>query len=60
MEQSLNNWNFRKRKYLGYGNSLMICGSTPALGEWQLDRAVPMQWTDWDNWEASLLVPDQF
>lgn len=44
---------FRVRRSTAYGDRLVLLGSTPALGKWDLNRAVPCAWTSGDVWVAS-------
>ena len=40
-----------------YGSEFLLVGSHPNLGGWELDRAVPMSWTNGDVWQARLPSP---
>ena len=35
-----------------YGSRIAVVGSSPALGSWRLDRAVPMAWSTGDVWRS--------
>lgn len=37
-----------------YGESLRLVGSTHKLGDWSVERALPMGWTDGNVWVAKL------
>ena len=37
---------------LDYGDSLALVGDADALGAWNVDRALALQWTDGDAWCA--------
>eukprot|EP00884_Botryococcus_braunii_P010877 jgi/Botrbrau1/19791/Bobra.0124s0039.1 len=44
--------------WLGYhtefGQSIRVVGSDPALGEWRLEKAAQMSWSEGDMWKASV------
>lgn len=44
---------FRVRHRATYGDRVVLLGSTPALGKWNLSRAVPCVWTSGDVWVTS-------
>ncbi|KAF6265320.1 carbohydrate-binding-like protein [Scenedesmus sp. NREL 46B-D3] len=39
------------------GQSVVLVGSHPSLGDWSLDGALPMAWTDGHVWKASIELP---
>ena len=43
---------FAVRKHVPYGSRIAVVGSSPALGSWRLDRAVPMAWSTGDVWRS--------
>ena len=43
---------FVVRKHVPYGSRIAVVGSSPALGSWRLDRAVPMAWSTGDVWRS--------
>eukprot|EP00930_Biecheleria_cincta_P023306 TRINITY_DN16861_c0_g1_i2.p1 TRINITY_DN16861_c0_g1~~TRINITY_DN16861_c0_g1_i2.p1 ORF type:complete len:208 (-),score=42.10 TRINITY_DN16861_c0_g1_i2:55-588(-) len=40
-----------------FGQELCIVGSSAELGSWDLERRVPMSWTDGDVWVAKVEFP---
>lgn len=40
-----------------FGQHLRLIGTGEKLGEWDLQRAVPMTWTDGDVWTVELKLP---
>lgn len=44
---------FRVRHRANFGDRVVLLGSTPAMGKWDLSRAVPCAWTSGDVWVAS-------
>lgn len=48
---------FSVKQRVKYGQHVAIVGSNPALGEWNPDRRVALEWTDGDRWTAAVEVP---
>mmetsp|Transcript_49208 Transcript_49208/g.157362 ORF Transcript_49208/g.157362 Transcript_49208/m.157362 type:complete len:402 (+) Transcript_49208:62-1267(+) len=42
---------------VAFGEDILICGSTPALGSWHVAGAAPMTWGKGDYWTAELALP---
>lgn len=38
-----------------FGQHVRIVGNDPCLGSWDLERAVPMAWTEGDVWTADVV-----
>lgn len=45
---------FRVRHHVSYGTRVCLTGSTPALGSWQVQKAIPCKWHQDDIWETSI------
>ncbi|KYQ92044.1 carbohydrate-binding domain-containing protein [Tieghemostelium lacteum] len=43
---------FYIQKRIEYGGYLKVCGSVPGLGEWSIDQAVNMTWSNNDWWSG--------
>eukprot|EP00198_Chlamydomonas_reinhardtii_P002415 XP_001691751.1 predicted protein [Chlamydomonas reinhardtii] len=44
-------------KHCAFGHGYAVVGSVPELGSWDPNRAVRMQWTDGDTWQAVVRLP---
>jgi hypothetical protein len=42
---------------LTFGQQMVLVGDVEALGEWELQRAPVMEWSEGDNWRVTLTVP---
>mmetsp|Transcript_115344 Transcript_115344/g.331064 ORF Transcript_115344/g.331064 Transcript_115344/m.331064 type:complete len:189 (+) Transcript_115344:58-624(+) len=42
-----------------FGQEMRIIGSCPELGEWDVERSLPMMWTEGNIWVAKLALPRQ-
>lgn len=40
-----------------FGQQLRLVGNTDSLGQWDIERSVPMQWTQGDIWTADVSLP---
>ncbi|KAG2431415.1 hypothetical protein HXX76_009430 [Chlamydomonas incerta] len=40
-----------------YGQSVKIIGSHPSLGNWDINKALVLSWTDGDRWVATIELP---
>lgn len=45
---------FRVTQHVSYGSRVCLTGSTPALGSWQVQRAIPCQWHQGDIWQITV------
>lgn len=41
---------FRVKYHVHYGERMAILGSSKLLGNWKIDKAVPLKWTNGDVW----------
>lgn len=48
---------FQVSKQVQYGESIKLVGSGSALGDWSLDNAPEMSWTDGDIWTVDVDLP---
>jgi hypothetical protein len=44
---------------LAFGDSLLVCGSHPAVGAWDAAGAAAMTWTEGDVWQAQAALPQE-
>ena len=42
-----------------FGQHVRIIGSAQQLGAWELEGALPMQWTEGDVWTADVSLPKE-
>lgn len=49
---SVNGARFSVPAHVNYGDRVAIVGSHPALGSWAIDKAILLEWTEGDVWEA--------
>ncbi len=42
-----------------YGQKVCVIGAADYLGAWNVENAVPMNWTEGDVWVADLKLPAQ-
>lgn len=42
-----------------YGQRLCLVGGDEKLGRWQVEQAVPMNWTEGDVWVVDLQLPSE-
>ncbi|GMH38801.1 hypothetical protein BSKO_06699 [Bryopsis sp. KO-2023] len=47
---------FRVPVRVNFGERVLIVGNDPALGGWAIEKAVVMEWTEGDMWEASVKI----
>jgi len=48
---------FKLKKDLAFGDVLRIAGGCEAFGNWSLDNALALEWTEGNVWTAEALVP---
>ncbi|PSC73322.1 water chloroplastic [Micractinium conductrix] len=44
-------------KKVDFGEQVVLVGNTPELGNWQLDHAPNMTWSEGDTWVATITLP---
>ncbi len=57
--ESANNWvkvHFFRQKKVYYGEAVYVCGSIPALGDWNPYKALKLNWSEGDNWEGEIYL----
>ena len=37
-----------------FGQNIYLSGSSSSLGGWDVEKAVPLEWTDGDRWSATV------
>eukprot|EP00951_Prasinocladus_malaysianus_P029440 scaffold271917_cov47-Prasinocladus_malaysianus.AAC.1 len=45
------------QKEVPFGQSVKVIGGHPNLGEWNLDNALPMEWSEGNVWRADVDLP---
>ena len=55
---------FSVRVRVGYGDTVLVTGSHPSLGEWDVSHAVPLTWSQdgdgGDVWHTVVQLPEHF
>ena len=48
---------FRVHRGVTFGQHVALVGKSQLLGQWNLDDAVPMEWSEGDIWTVELDMP---
>ena len=48
---------FKIHRHVEYGQSLLLVGGPAELGNWDGTKAVPLEWSEGDNWTAKVSLP---
>ncbi|MDR0833633.1 MAG: 4-alpha-glucanotransferase [Candidatus Symbiothrix sp.] len=49
---------FKTRQQTQWGETVYISGSTPELGEWDINRALPLSCPNYPEWQIEIDIPD--